>query len=233
MAGKSSQSNNRGTDLFGYFVSGKFKEYHTNQFAAPATVSGLTATGGVISDYTSGSDVYRAHIFTSSGELDVTAPGTFGDTVEYLVVAGGGGGSGYSGSNGGGGGGAGGLRTNLTGHQLAGAAFPVSVSPYTVTVGAGGAFDPDSPAPKGVDSVFGSITSAGGGGGGYPTGTTGGSGGGGVAPSNSNVAGNTHQHPHHKVILVDMEIVMVLELVVVVVELVVLVKMPLDLGLEE
>ena len=26
---------------------------------------GHTATGGVISDYTSGSDVYRAHIFTS------------------------------------------------------------------------------------------------------------------------------------------------------------------------
>ena len=29
--------------------------------------TGLTATGGIISDYTSGSDVYRAHIFTSSG----------------------------------------------------------------------------------------------------------------------------------------------------------------------
>ena len=30
MAGKSSQSNNRGTDLFGYFVSGKIKEYHSS-----------------------------------------------------------------------------------------------------------------------------------------------------------------------------------------------------------
>jgi len=39
MARKSSQSNNRGTDLFGMFVSGKFKEYHTNQFAAPFTPS--------------------------------------------------------------------------------------------------------------------------------------------------------------------------------------------------
>ena len=37
--------------------------------------SGLTATGGIISDYTSGSDVYRAHVFTSSGELNVTALG--------------------------------------------------------------------------------------------------------------------------------------------------------------
>ena len=53
--------------------------------------AGLTATGGVISDYVDGSDVYRAHIFTSSGTFNVTAPGTFGDTVEYLVVAGGGG----------------------------------------------------------------------------------------------------------------------------------------------
>ena len=127
--------------------------------SAPSGGTGLTATGGVISDYTTApGDVYRAHVFTSSGELDVTALGTFPADVEYLVVAGGGGGSGYSGSNGGGGGGAGGLRTNLTGHPLAGAAFPVSVSPYTVTVGAGGAFKSDGPAPKGVDSVFGSIT---------------------------------------------------------------------------
>ena len=51
---------------------------------------GLTATGGVISDYVDGSDVYRAHIFTSSGTFDVTAPGNYGDTIEYLVVAGGG-----------------------------------------------------------------------------------------------------------------------------------------------
>ena len=89
----------------------------------PAPVpAGLTASGGIISDYSSPPGaVYRAHIFTSSGTFDVTAPGDFGDTVEYLVVAGGGGGgynipSGY----GGGGGGAGGLRTNLSGHPLAG-----------------------------------------------------------------------------------------------------------------
>ena len=36
---------------------------------------GLTATGGVISDYTSGSDIFRAHVFTSSGALTVTALG--------------------------------------------------------------------------------------------------------------------------------------------------------------
>ena len=35
----------------------------------PPPGEGMTATGGVISDYTSGSNVYRAHIFTSSGTL--------------------------------------------------------------------------------------------------------------------------------------------------------------------
>ena len=51
MAGRSSKNNNRGVDLFGYFVSGKYKEFHTNQFAGAVTLSELTATGGVISDY--------------------------------------------------------------------------------------------------------------------------------------------------------------------------------------
>ena len=36
-------------------------------------VSQLTATGGVISDYTDGPAVYRAHVFTSSGTFTVTA----------------------------------------------------------------------------------------------------------------------------------------------------------------
>jgi len=58
----------------------------------PYIEGGLTASGGVISDYTSGSDVYRAHIFTSSGTFNVTALGGYGSNVEYLVVAGGGGG---------------------------------------------------------------------------------------------------------------------------------------------
>jgi hypothetical protein len=49
------------------------------QFGIGALVSsagggtGLTATGGVISDYLDGSTYYRAHIFTSSGTFDVTA----------------------------------------------------------------------------------------------------------------------------------------------------------------
>ena len=79
--------------------------------------SGHVATGGVISEYTSGSDVYRAHVFTSSGTFDVTTVGTLdGDGVEFLVVGGGAGGGGsrdnYAGQ---GGGGAGGLITNVPG----------------------------------------------------------------------------------------------------------------------
>ena len=108
----------------------------------PAPIpSGLTATGGIISDYEDSGTYYRAHVFTSSGALNVTALGNIASTVEYLVVAGGGGCS-YHRS---GGGGAGGFRTNVPGVQnaagspLTGAAFPVSVSPYTITVGAGGA----------------------------------------------------------------------------------------------
>jgi hypothetical protein len=78
---------------------GHLLEYFRNTFVRggggtnfPPPPSGLTATGGVISDYTDGPAVYRAHVFTSTGTFSVTAPGTFGDTVEYLVVAGGGGG---------------------------------------------------------------------------------------------------------------------------------------------
>ena len=54
---------------------------------------GHTATGGVISDYVVGSDVYRAHVFTSSGTFDVQTLGST-STVDITTVAGGGGGSG-------------------------------------------------------------------------------------------------------------------------------------------
>ena len=80
-------------------------------YVAPA---GLTATGGVISDYVDGSDVYRAHIFTSTSTFDVESIGTFGNTVEFLVVAGGGGGGFTPGATEANrsGGGAGGVRSN-------------------------------------------------------------------------------------------------------------------------
>ena len=197
MAGRSSKADNRGNDLFGFLASGKGKAFHTYRDGAAALPpSGLTATGGVISDYTDGPAVYRAHIFTSSGTFDVTAPGSFGDNVEYLVVAGGGA-SGFSAYSGGGGGG--GFRTNVPGHPLASpTAFPVSTSPgsYTVTIGAGGggnaSFGTNQLGNSGSPSSLVSpnspetITSNGGGrGGAYnagpDAGTPGGSGGGGSA----------------------------------------------------
>jgi len=120
------------------------------------------ATGGTISDYTSGSTVYRAHIFTASGTFNVTNAGP--GSVEYLVVAGGGGGGGGYG----GGGGAGGFLT--------GTGFSVTASPgvYSITVGAGGNGGISSPpyvaGSNGTPSWFGivgvsTITSQGGGGG--------------------------------------------------------------------
>ena len=76
---------------------------------------GLEASGGYVADWVSSpGDVYRTHIFTQSGSFEVSAAGSHGNNLEFLVVAGGGGGglSGGGGNGGRGGGGAGGLRTN-------------------------------------------------------------------------------------------------------------------------
>ena len=51
-----------------------------------------------------GSDVYRSHIFTASGEFSVSAIGDFPAVVDLLVVGGGGGGGGDNSGAGGGGG---------------------------------------------------------------------------------------------------------------------------------
>ena len=120
--------------------------------AAAGAASGHVATGGVISEYTSGSDIYRAHVFTSSGTFNVTTVGDIDSEVEFLVVAGGGGGGGsrdnYAGQ---GGGGAGGLITNVPGVSTPAGSpnpsvnlsraldFPVTDGgTYPVVVGAGG-----------------------------------------------------------------------------------------------
>ena len=174
---KAAPSSSNGADgtgggILDLFSNGYFQR-EGNIYNAPGIVlAGHTATGGVINDYTSGSDIFRAHIFTASGTFNVTSLGDYPATVEYLVVAGGGGGGGAADSGSyaaGGGGGAGGLRTNLSGHPLAGSSFPVSTSPgsYTVTVGGGGAGGtlgyPGTPrggfpGSKGGDSVFGPIS---------------------------------------------------------------------------
>ena len=133
-----------------------------NDPGAGPSPAGHTATGGIISDYTSGPDVYRAHIFTSSGTFDVTAiDDSYPANIEYLVIAGGGGGGGgyYAG-----GGGAGGVRTNLSGHPLAtgNPSFAIATNggdgsgSYTVTVGGGGGGGARvNPGPNGYDGTNG------------------------------------------------------------------------------
>ena len=132
----------------------------------------ITATGGTIT--TSGD--YKIHTFTGPGTFCVSAVGNplGSDSVDYLVIAGGGGGAG-------GGAGAGGYRessgaasgcytTSPLGSCVS--ALSVSVTGYPVTVGAGGTGRPNACSPcqstsakLGSNSSFSSITSTGGGGG--------------------------------------------------------------------
>ena len=184
-----------GGGLLDLFAHGYFERQGDLYNAPGVSATGLTATGGVISDYPDGgSNIYRAHIFTSSGTFNVTALGDFPSAVDYLVVAGGGGGGCR-----GGGGGAGGLRA--TTDQTGGggsleSVVPVAVAPYAVVIGAGGDGSVAISA-KGVNGVNsslayngGTITSTGGGGGGSDTsqpGSPGASGGGG---SNGGSKGN-------------------------------------------
>ena len=117
------------------------------------SVTGITATGGTISNYTSGGISYRAHIFTSSGTFQVTSG--IG-TVEYLIVAGGGSGShGTSGFTYGGAGGGGQVLTGST---------EVVSQAYSITVGAGGVGvnGNGNDGNDGSDSVFSTFTARGG-----------------------------------------------------------------------
>ena len=133
-----------GGGILDLFANGYFERQggiYNNPGLGP--LSGLTATGGIINDYTDGSAVYRTHIFTSTGVFDITDDTTdFGTTVDYLIVGGGGGGGGDYEA---GGGGAGGFRTTLPespGGQAVGngeSAYTVAAGSYTITVGGGGA----------------------------------------------------------------------------------------------
>ena len=165
----------------------------------------IAATGGTITTVCTD---YKVHTFTGPGTLCVSCAGNVlgSSTVDYLVVAGGGGATQ-------GGGGAGGYRESsgvASGSYTASplgacvSALPVSVQPYTITVGGGGSGSIHLPpagngAANGSSSIFSTITSAGGGkgeaspGAGCTAGTAGGSGGGGSYLSNGSVryAGNT------------------------------------------
>ena len=135
---------------------------------------------------------FKIHTFTSPGNFVVNSTGNAcgSNSVDYLVIAGGG-----AGGSLGGGGGAGGYRFSngtVSGSYCAGpaplgaSALPVSAQAYPITIGAGGAPITSSGASNsGTDTIFSSITSTGGGRGGTPSGPVqpGGSGGGSKGPA--------------------------------------------------
>ena len=139
-----------GGGILDLFANGYF-ERQGDIYNAPgqAPPQGMVATGGIISDYTSGPAVYRTHVFTSTGTFDVSAVGSLPAQVDYLVIGGGGGGGSDSlGTVTGdgrcaGGGGAGGYRTTMPEgpggpSPSAESKITVSVASYTITVGGGG-----------------------------------------------------------------------------------------------
>ena len=157
----------------------------------------ISATGGT--ETTSGD--FRIHTFTGPGTFTVSCAGNSAgsNSVDYLVVAGGGSGGesiNHPAAYGGAGGGAGGYRESsgtasgsYTVSPLGScvAALPVTVQGYPITIGAGGAGGPNT-RNSGANSIFSTITSAAGGAGGncnsapsVNNGLPGGSGGGGGA----------------------------------------------------
>ena len=164
----------------------------TSQFVAPTEP--IQASGGIISDYTDPGpgNIYRAHIFNSSGTFVVTEENTNptlpGD-VEIFAVGGGGAGGAFTGAGGGGGG-----AFRVT-------SYPISAATYPITIGAGGVSNSNNSVaqPKGGNTVFTdptpnpNLTALGGGGGaagGSPhpdSNNNGGSGGGGNANGRGSV----------------------------------------------
>ena len=133
--------------------------------AAPSASADLTSTSTESGDKT---------IVTFTAGSGTWAPPAGVSSIEVLVVGGGGGGGkNYTG----GGGGAGGLLYYGSESPSAGTAYAVTPStPYTVTVGAGGALQAN-----GGNSSFDTVTALGGGAGGTKSvGVAGGSGGGGA-----------------------------------------------------
>jgi len=171
-----------------------------DNFDSIITPQFVTATGGTITE----DGDYKIHTFTGPGTFCVSCAGNAGgsNSVDYLVVAGGGG-SGQS--DHGAGGGAGGYRESsgaasgcYTASPLGAcvSALPVTATGYSITVGSGGGGAsgyPGTAASSGSNSTFSTIVSAGGGAGGSipdGNGQSGGSGGGGYLGSVGS-AGNT------------------------------------------
>ena len=167
----------------------------------------IAATGGTVSTVCTN---FKVHTFTGPGTFCVSCAGNSNgsNTVDYLVIAGGGsGGLGPGVSDRGSGGGAGGTRFSdgtASGCYSAGpsplgaSALPVTATGFPIVVGGGGAQkDAFGTGNDGSASSFSTISSAGGGagGGGATTGNTGGSGGGAGGGNTSGVAGAAGNTP--------------------------------------
>ena len=172
-------------------VTRGWKDINDATLDATGVSTFVVATGGTV--LTCGD--FKTHVFTGPGSFVVSQAGTpaGSNSVEYMVVAGGGGDAGYGAA----GGGAGGFRTNYPSPTTAGLSVPVATYPITVGGGGGNPF----PAPSGSPSIFSTITSAGGGPGGVGfgagpgPGVPGGSGGGGGAASGGPFSGGTGNTP--------------------------------------
>ena len=150
----------------------------------------ITATGGTPCSGAIVCTDYKVHTFTgpgtfcvSSGGAAAPCSGSGSNTVDYLVIAGGGAGSDGLGSNSGGAGGAGGYRESPGTASGCYSVSPRGVSPavalsvtaqgYPIAVGGGGAISPSARSCAGVNSTFSTITSTGGGAGGAGSSTPG------------------------------------------------------------
>ena len=150
----------------------------------------ITATGGTPCSGAIVCTDYKVHTFTgpgtfcvSSGGAAAPCSGSGSNTVDYLVIAGGGAGSDGLGSNSGGAGGAGGYRESpgtasgcysVSPRGAAPAvALSVSIQGYPIAVGGGGAISPSARSCAGDNSTFSTITSTGGGAGGAGSGSPG------------------------------------------------------------
>ena len=111
----------------GEFVSGKYVGYHTTQFGdtTPSSPqSGITATGGLIGEYTSpDGTIYRSHTFNNTGSWVVSSILPYGGADYDILVVGGGGGGG---NDNGGGGGAGAVHY-LEGQTATAQTYPVTI----------------------------------------------------------------------------------------------------------
>jgi len=149
-----------------------WKTVQDNTFGTAGSVY-VAATGGTITTVCTN---FKVHTFTGPGTFCVSAAGSpsGSNTVDYLVLAGGGSGGSRDRA---GGGGAGGYRESpgsasgcYTASPLGSspaAALPVSVQGYPITVGAGASANPPaSRGNQGSTSTFSTISSAGGGAGG-------------------------------------------------------------------